>query len=122
MHRIRQQDGITTHTILLSLLSIGLAVFFIFKLFPPYYEYYGVVSSLRSMANESGMHAKSKAEIMRLLRKRLGINDVRRVEKEDITIQRQKKSTLLNIAYEVQIPLLFNVDLLLTFDNSVTLY
>ena len=84
-------------------------------------EHRGMVSSLNSLQEEPGMHAKSKAEIMRLLTKRLDINDVKRVTPDDIKISRRLDTTMVNVAYEVQVPMFSNIDILLTFDNTVAL-
>ena len=121
MDRINQQDGLTAVSILLIILMIGGAVFVAFQLIPVYIEHFGVVSSLKSLEQEPGLHSKSQIEIQTMLRKRLEINDVKRVSKEDIEIKRQQNDTNIRIAYEVQVPFVSNISLLVAFDNSVTL-
>jgi hypothetical protein len=74
------------------------------------------------MEEEPDMHAKSPGELLEMLRKRLEINDVKRVTKEDILIKRQQGDTRIQVTYEVQIPMVSNISLLVTFDNSVTLH
>lgn len=121
MHRIKQQDGITVISVLFIVLLVGSAVFLTIKLVPVYLEHLGVVSSLQSLEKEYGLHGKPKAELLKLLQKRLDINDVRRVSKEDVTIKQKRRETLMHIAYEVQIPLVSNIHLLVTYDDSVSL-
>jgi hypothetical protein len=122
MYWIKRQDGLTVISILLIVVLLGTAVLLTFRLVPIYIEHFGVVSSLKSMEKEPGMHAKSPGELLEMLRKRLEINDVKRVTKEDILIKRQQRDTSIRIAYEVQIPVVSNISLLITFDNSVTLH
>ena len=121
MHRLVQQDGKSTKTIFFGLVVAGVLLILLFKLTPVYLEHFAVVSSLKSMEEEAGMRAKSPSELKRLLQKRFDINDVKRVTPDDIIIKRQGKSTLITIAYEVQIPLVSNIDLLVTFDNTASL-
>ena len=84
-------------------------------------EHFAVVSSLNSMEEEIGMRTKSLNELKRLLQNRFDINDVKRVTKDDVIIKRQGQSTLITVAYEVQIPLISNIDLLVSFDNTANL-
>ena len=122
MYWIKRQDGLTVISILLIVVLLGTAVLLTFRLVPIYIEHFGVVSSLKSMEKEPGMHAKSPGELLEMLRKRLEINDVKRVTKENIFIKRQQRDTRIQVAYEVQVPVVSNISLLVTFDSSVTLH
>ena len=121
MYNIKQQAGLSIFSVVLGILIIGLVVLLIFKIGPLYLEHYGVVSSLKSLEKEPGMHQKSNTELMTLLQKRLEINDVRRVSHKDVIIKKQAQQTTVRVAYEVQVPLVSNVDLLITFDNTALL-
>ena len=121
MHNMKQQAGMSLLSIFFGILIIGLVVLLIFKVSPPYLEHYGVVSSLKSLEKEIGMHHKSNTELMTLLQKRLEINDVRRVNHKDVTIKKQGQQTMVRVAYEVQVPLVSNIDLLITFDDTALL-
>jgi Domain of unknown function (DUF4845) len=121
MYNIKQQAGLSIFSVVLGILITGLVVLLIFKIGPLYLEHYGVVSSLKSLEKEPGMHLKSNTELMTLLQKRLEINDVRRVSHKDVIIKKQARQTTMRVAYEVQVPLVSNVDLLITFDNTALL-
>jgi Domain of unknown function (DUF4845) len=122
MYWIKRQDGLTVISILFIVVLLGTAVLLTFRLVPIYIEHFGVVSSLKSMEKEPDMHAKSPGELLEMLRKRLEINDVKRVTKENIFIKRQQRDTRIQVAYEVQVPVVSNISLLVTFDSSVTLH
>ena len=121
MYNIKQQSGLSIFSVVLGILITGLVVLLIFKIGPLYLEHYGVVSSLKSLEKEPGMHQKSNTELMTLLQKRLEINDVRRVNHKDVIIKKQARQTTMRVAYEVQVPLVSNVNLLITFDNTALL-
>jgi len=121
MHNMKQQAGLSILSVVFGILITGLVVLLIFKIGPLYLEHYGVVSSLKSLEKEVGIRQKSNTELMTLLKKRLDINDVRRVSSKDITIKKQARQTTVRVAYEVQVPLVSNVDLLVTFDDTALL-
>ena len=121
MHNMKQQSGLSVLSISFGILITGLVVLLIFKIGPPYLEHYGVVSSLKSLEKEAGISHKSNTELMTLLQKRLEINDVKRVNHKDVIIKKQARQTTVRVAYEVQVPLVSNVDLLITFDNTALL-
>jgi hypothetical protein len=118
---MKQQAGLSLLPVFFGILIAGLVVFLGFKIGPPYIEHYGVISSLKSLEKETGLRQKSTAELMTMLRKRLDINDVRRVGREDITIKKLPRETTVRVAYEVQVPLISNLDLLVTFDDTALL-
>ena len=121
MHKLRQQQGMSPVTILFVLCLIGSAVFVGFKLIPVYIEHFSVVSSLKSMEEEAGMRSKPPSELKKLMKRRFEINDVRRVRAEDVIIKKRAQETTIRVAYEVQVPIVANIDFLLTFDNVATL-
>jgi hypothetical protein len=118
---MKQQAGLSILSVVFGILITGLVVLLIFKIGPLYLEHYGVVSSLKSLEKEAGISQKSNTELMTLLQKRLEINDVKRVSHKDVTIKKQARQTTVRVAYEVQVPLVSNVDLLITFDDTALL-
>ncbi len=121
MHTMKEQYGGALITVLFCIVFFGAIGFVGFKLAPVYIEHFGVASSLESMENEGNLHGKPKAELRRLLTKRLEINDVRRVDESDVEITTKPRMTTIRVAYEVQVPLMSNIDFLVTFDDTVVL-
>lgn len=121
MHTMKRQDGGALISVLLCLVVFGSLGFVGIKLAPVYIEHFGVTSSLESMENEGNLHGKPKAELRSILSKRLQINDVHRVDESDVLIKTKPRMTTIRVAYEVQVPLMSNIDFLVTFDDIVTL-
>jgi len=121
MHTIKEQSGGVLITTLLCIAVFGTIGFLGLKLVPIYIEHFGVTSSLASMEKERSLHGKPIPELRVLLDKRLKINDVHRVQAEEAKINAQARKTTIRVAYEVQVPLLNNIDLLVTFDNQAVL-
>jgi hypothetical protein len=121
MHTMKEQYGGTLLTVLLCIVFFGSMGFVGLKLAPIYIEHFGVSSSLASMEQQGNLHGKSVTELRQLLNKRLQINDVHRVGESDVVIKTKARMTTIRVAYEVQVPLMSNIDFLVTFDNMVTL-
>lgn len=119
MSSCEEQKGLTAISIALLLALAGFAIFLIFKLAPPYIEAYSVKDSVNSLTKELEIRDKSKEDVYKLLKKRLDINDITSVKKEDITIQKSGKILKVQVDYEVRIPLLGNIDLALTFNHAI---
>ncbi len=122
MHIMKEQYGGALITVLLCVLLFGTVGFAGIKLAPIYLEYFGVSSSLESMEKDGNLHGKSTVELRRMLSKRLQINDVHRVDEADIEIKMKPRKTTIRVAYEVQVPLMSNIDFLLTFDKQAELH
>jgi len=122
MRTIKEQNGGALITVLLCLAVFGTIGFLGLKLAPIYIEHFGVTSSLASLATDRGLHGKPVPELRVLLDKRLKINDVHRVQASEAKINAQARETTIRLAYEVQVPLLSNVDLLVTFDDHAVLH
>lgn len=122
MHIMKEQDGRALITVLLCMVFLGSLGFVGLKLAPIYIEHFGVTSSLASMKQDGNLHGKSITELRHLLNKRLEINDVRRVDNADVEIKTTPRMTTIRVAYEVQVPLMSNIDFLVTFDNRVELH
>ena len=113
------QRGMTAISIAFLIALAGFGVFLIFKLAPPYIEAYNVQDALHSLKKDLDIREKSKDEVYSMLKKRFDVNDIKSVGRENITIK--KSGALLNIQvnYEARVPLFGNIDLAMTFNNSV---
>ena len=118
MKNIHKQKGITGIGWLFILIVIGFSALVVLKITPMYSEYFGVKSSMDSLANET-LSGKSKAEIRKMLIKRLNINDVERVTKDEIEITIRGDDVTVSVEYEAREDLVGNVGLIADFSYSV---
>ena len=120
MRSKNRQQGLSFISILLI---FGVFVFFLFtglKLFPGYYEYFSVRSSMEGLKGDSGLTTMSKPQIWRALEKRFEINQVNTVKQEHLSVEQDKKTKkrIIRLAYEYRVPLYGNIDAVLKFDES----
>jgi Domain of unknown function (DUF4845) len=119
-----RQDGMTYLGMLILLIVIAFFAIVLIKVAPLYMEYFKVKSSLDSLVQDTkdNQAALSPAEIESSLLKRLSINDVQHVTKDDIKITREGRKTVVVVDYEARVTLFDNIDLVARFpDNRVEL-
>lgn len=118
-----KQSGVTLLGFLIIVVVVGFFAYMAMKLLPSYSEYMGVTKAMNQIATE-GTNGKSLDEIRRNLMFKLGFQYVgdATIKPADITIQRDAGGTsVLSVAYDKQIPFLYNIDFLLHFNKSVPL-
>ena len=107
---------------------LGVFAFFFLsglKLYPGYYEAFGVKTSMNGLAEESEIGSMSKTSLWRAMEKRLDINGVQtqrvRELREDfeVSYDKESKQRLIRLAYEWRTPLFGNLHAVLTFDNPI---
>ncbi len=117
----RTQKGITLMSFLVVLVIAGFFALIAMKLFPMYSEYYSLKGVMKELAAKPNSASLSPAQIQTELDRRFNIAYVSSVKKEHIKVIRNGRAAQLNIAYEVRVPLLGNLDAVGKFDNTVDL-
>ena len=111
----KNQRGFTLITWMLILAIIAFFAMFLIKLLPVYLEAFNVQSSISSLS-KNGSGGSSATEIRGMLVRRLDINNVDSVAKEDILINRQGPFYVVSIDYVNQVHFIGNVDFLVSFE------
>ena len=120
----RRQNGMTYLGMLILLVVIAFFAIVLIKVAPLYMEHFKVTSSLDSLAQEAKdkQTVLSPQEIEKHLLSRLSINDVQHVNKDNISITREGRKTVVEVDYEARVTLFDNLDLVARFpDNRVEL-
>lgn len=119
MNTGKYQKGMTVYGVAFILLLIGFAVFTTLKLFPVYMENFTISSSLESLERESDKQFTGAMDIRHALMKRFGMNNVRQVTRDDISVTREGQIYYVDVDYEVRVPYIKNISLLVSFTNHV---
>jgi hypothetical protein len=115
-----KQQGLTLIGFVIVLAVVGFFAYAAMQLVPPYTEYFGVVKSMRAVAAAPNAASIPVEEI----RKQLSLNfdtqyvDYGHVPANAIKLETQGGARVLRIAYDREIPFLYNVSLLLHFDHA----
>lgn len=116
-----KQSGVTFWGFALVAFLIVFFVLLTLKLVPPYIENAKVRTALENVVKQPNAANMTKVEIVDALQRRFDVDDVSRANlKTDLTITKSPdgRSTKLRIAYEVRVPLAYNISALLTFDEN----
>jgi uncharacterized protein DUF4845 len=117
------QKGITMIGFAILLCVVGFFAFAAMKLIPVYTEYFGVVKSMKSLQTEPNIETKSIDEIRRDLQVKFDLQyvDEKNVTPQNIQLITQNGGRSLRIAYDRDLPFMYNVDLLVHFDKTIDL-
>lgn len=119
MKRQYHQSGMTLIGLLFLLALIGFFVLLGLRLAPVYLEASKVKTVLAGLQDESGISKKNKREILKMMRSRYDINDIRYVDLGKTTqINKTAKAMVIRVVYERREPFLGNVDLIVSFDEE----
>lgn len=113
----RQQQGMTLMGYVLILFVIGFFAIMAMKLTPLYLEYQAVVNVMEGASKESV--SSTPAALRSTLGKRLGINQVTRVNAKDFKIRRDKGRVMISIDYEARTSFVGNIFFVVVFSHEV---
>ena len=121
MHRAKNQAGLTAVGFILILIPVGLAVYILLKAAPAYIEALSVGDVVNSLKKELDLKEKSREEIYTMIKKRLDVNNISSVDKDDIKIQKTVNDVTVTIDYETRVPLFWNVALAFSFNKRAVM-
>src|SRR5712691_1033225 len=121
MYRMKNQAGLTAIGLILILIPVGLAVYIILRAAPTYIEALSVGDVVNSLKKELDLKEKSREEIYTMIKKRLDVNNITSVDKDDIKIQKTVNDVTVTIDYEARVPLFWNVALAFSFRKSAVM-
>jgi hypothetical protein len=117
----KKQQGLTFISWLVILVVAGFFVMVGIKTTPVYLEHFAVKKSLESLKNEPLISRKPLSEIRRMLMRRLDMNSIRHLGKDQIHFTRSGGVTKITISYEERKPIVGNLSLVMTFEDSIEL-
>lgn len=97
-----RQKGLSSVGWIVIAAIFGLLLITFFKIFPMYYDNFQVKAALEGVAADTSIDPKSKREIWTSLQKRLYINSVKSVARENVDMQRKDGKTTITVTYEAE--------------------
>lgn len=101
------------------LAMIGFIALLAIRVLPPYMEYLTVSSVVQSLKDDPDLRGAQRLAVLSALDKRFQINDVKSVERDDITTEQVSEGLQVVVEYENRFPLLGNFDGVATFREQV---
>ena len=123
MRTYGRQKGITMIGFVIVLGIVGFFAYAAMKLWPAYAEYFGVVKTMKSLQSDANIETDS----IDVIRRKLSLGySVQYVDEANVPPSAAQLITAegqhsLRIAYDRDIPFMYNIDLLVHFDHTVDL-
>lgn len=121
MNRPFRQRGMTLIGWLLVLMTFGFLTLLALKVGPIYMENFTVTRVLKQFEGKSPADYGSSGELIKKVSSSLYINEIRRIKEEDIIVKKSDGKSQLAINYVVRENIFKNLDVIVTFSNSVAL-
>ncbi|MGB0132907.1 DUF4845 domain-containing protein, partial [Dokdonella sp.] len=102
---------------------VGFFGYLAMRLIPMYVEYMGVVRAMEQLKDEPNARNLSPEEVRRNLSLKFNTQYVEydAITPEAIQVKREGNASTLRIRYERRVPFIHNIELLATFDKTVSL-
>jgi hypothetical protein len=113
----KSQQGFTMLSLAFYLGLLAFVVFTTLKLFPVYMDAFTVESAVEGVTTDKNREYTSPMSVRTGILKRFEINNVRTLSHEDVVVTREDKMYIVDVDYEVRIPFIRNIDLVLSFEN-----
>jgi hypothetical protein len=116
----RKQKGLTLISMVVVLAVVGFFAYTAMKLIPAYTEYFGVVKSMKAVADSPNASEASLEQLRRNLDTNFSVQyvDESSIPADGIKLETQGGQHKLRVVYDKKIPFLYNVSLLAHFDHS----
>jgi len=116
-----RQRGLSSVGWIAVVAIFGFLLITFFKVFPMYYDSYRIRAALESLSQDTEVDAKSKREIWQSLQKRLYIDDVKAVKRDNVTMERKDGKTTVTVEYQVEDEYVGNLYIGAKFVESVVI-
>ncbi len=97
-----RQKGVSTLGWLGVAGIFGLLLITFFRVFPMYYENFKLKSAMEAVQQDDSIDVKSKRAIWDSLSKRMFVNEVSSVKRENVTMERRDGRTTITVDYEIK--------------------
>jgi len=114
----KKQQGMTGLGWMMVIFLICFFAFIGIKLFPVYMENYSVKNIVKDVQQEPNIAKKSAGEVRTMIRKRLTINSIRDLKKENIIVKKFAGTLSVKIEYEVRRQMFGNLDVVMSFSDE----
>jgi hypothetical protein len=113
-----RQRGLTMLSFLFVLAVVLVVALVSFRVIPAYIEYFSVQKALAGALSDS--KDLTRAEVVRLLDRRLGAEYIDSVRASDIEVTKSANVITASVSWQTKLPLVGNASLLLDFDASAS--
>lgn len=116
---LASQRGLTLGSMLLLLILVTPAAGITLKLVPVYVDHNFLVSSTRNLVETRSSTSLTQTMLRQEVAESMRINNIRHIDPRSITLTHISGRPQVRIRYERRVPLIYNIDLIVSFDEQV---
>ena len=116
-----RQKGVSGVGWLVVIAFFALMITSFFNIFPMYYENYQVKTVLTSVQEDPSIDVKSKRAIWDSMSKKLFINEVLSIQRENVEMKRKDGKTTISVNYERRASFIGNLNFVGAFSEPVVI-
>lgn len=120
MRSLKRQNGAGLWSYFFGLGLLGFVVFTVLKLVPVYLDDFAIESAVQGLQADTGKEYRGALSVRTALLKRFDINNVKNVRPDDISIVRDGQYYNVDVTYEMKVPYVANISLVIYFSHHAT--
>ncbi len=103
-NKLKSQQGLTTLGWIVVIGIFAMITVTGFKILPLYLEYFQVRSIMQNVAANQAVDARSNREIWQSMSRQFLVNQIRDIQRKNVTFKRENDTTKITVDYEVRRP------------------
>jgi len=116
---IKKQQGMSMLGILVTVMLVVSAMLLSMKLVPVYINDYAIGNAVASLQDDAELYSRRKTEIRSIIRRKLAADYTDDLSDDAITIEKNKGTITIDVAYESRISVVANIDLVVSFSHHL---
>ena len=115
----RRQRGFSKLGLVFMLVVLVSGLTFALKVLPVYIDHNFVRGVAESLLESGRANSMTQAEVREEIAASMRVNNIRDFDLDSISTSRANGASIISIAYERRIPLVANIDVILSFDDQI---
>ena len=119
LNYLPRQRGISSAVVLMIALLLGLFFTFGLKVGPLYVEHNLITGLCQGLIDNGEANTRTVTEVRDRISSTLRINNISDFDLDSILMRKDNGEAIITVAYEKWVPLVANLDIVATFDESL---
>lgn len=117
MNTRQRQQGMSIPGIMMIMAMVGFFVMCAVRMTPPYFEYLSIREIISTIAREHKPEEEDIGDIRRRVARMFNTNQIYDLDYKDVEVFRKDGITYIDANYEKRVPIMGNVDAIMSFDD-----
>ncbi len=114
---LRREKGASVFGIVILLVMVGMFLLSGLKVAPAYMDNNVIVNAMEGMISNNDFETMSMSEIRSGLQRSMVTNNIRNFDSSSVVLTREGDDSFVDINYESRVPLFYNIEIVVIFEN-----